>query len=74
MVWHNTYVVCNEFESAVLSEDRNKDFVACLAIIVDDGQTSCMCLNKHLAGVIERPRGVDEEQARWRDVELLLNI
>jgi hypothetical protein len=48
--------------------------MACLGIIVDDGQTSCMCLNKHLAGIIERPRGVDEEQGRWRDVELLLNI
>jgi len=48
--------------------------VACLGVAVDDGQTSCVCLNKRFASVIERSRGVDEEQGRWRDVELLLNI
>ena len=49
----NTYVDRDEFEQAVLGEDRDYDFMTSLRVVIEEGQTSSVCLHEALGGIVE---------------------
>jgi hypothetical protein len=52
------YINGDELEEAILRKNRNNDLVTSLRVIIEQGQTASMGLNKTLCGIVKRGVGV----------------